>query len=80
MQGVGADVDEFEMTVTHSKILILVSKYGHCAVSPEESESWIRQLPLMVMVCCIATVTHVVPAYRDQEDGMTWSQTLGSIL
>lgn len=42
--------EEFEMTVTHSKILILVSKYGHCAVTPEEATSLICMRPLCVML------------------------------
>jgi hypothetical protein len=39
----------FEMTQNHSKILILISKYA-TAGSGERKESWIRELPLTVMI------------------------------
>ena len=41
---------DFEMTPTHSKILILISKYGKTATAEEPQESWIRQLPLNVLM------------------------------
>jgi len=44
------DVREFEMTVTHSKILILISKYAQCALTSDDHESWIRQVPLFVLI------------------------------
>eukprot|EP00960_Hanusia_phi_P068830 766944-Hanusia_phi.AAC.2 len=44
------DLSTFEMTVNHSKILILISKYAQCALAADDSESWLRQLPLQVMV------------------------------
>ncbi len=40
----------FEMTPNHSKILILISKYGKTATADDPEESWIRQLPLTVMI------------------------------
>ena len=40
----------FEMTPNHSKILILISKYGKTATAEDPEESWIRQLPLTVMI------------------------------
>ena len=40
----------FRMTVIHSKILVLVSKYGQIALSESEPETWIRELPLLVLV------------------------------
>ncbi len=43
-------IENFEMTPTHSKILILISKYGKTASAEEPEESWIRQLPLTVMM------------------------------
>ena len=39
----------FEMTPNHSKILILISKYA-TASTGEKKESWIRELPLTVMI------------------------------
>ena len=48
------DLSTFEMTVNHSKILILISKYAQCALTAEDHESWFRQLPLQVMVSCAA--------------------------
>jgi hypothetical protein len=35
---------------SHSKILILISKYGKTATADDPEESWIRQLPLTVMI------------------------------
>lgn len=37
------------MTVVHSKILVLISKYGQISVN-DEPETWIRELPLQVLV------------------------------
>lgn len=39
----------FEMTPNHSKILILISKYATVGTA-ERKESWIRELPLTVMI------------------------------
>lgn len=33
------DVNSFEMTVNHSKLLILISKYAQCALSAEDNEA-----------------------------------------
>ncbi|EKX33180.1 hypothetical protein GUITHDRAFT_148120 [Guillardia theta CCMP2712] len=44
------DLSTFEMTVNHSKILILISKYAQCALTAEDHETWFRQLPLQVMI------------------------------
>ncbi len=40
----------FEMTPNHSKLLILISKYGIPASAQNAKESWIRELPLTVMI------------------------------
>ena len=39
-----------ELEADHAKVLYLVSKYARCAVSADQSESWIRQIPLMVLI------------------------------
>ena len=41
--------EPFRMTVVHSKILVLISKYGQISVN-DEPETWIRELPLQVLV------------------------------
>jgi hypothetical protein len=48
-EGTG-NVREFEMTVTHSCILILISKYAQCALTSDDHESWIRGLSLNVLI------------------------------
>ena len=40
----------FEMSPNHSKILILISKYGMPATEENPRESWIRELPLTIMI------------------------------
>ena len=40
----------FEMTVNHSKLLILISKYAQAALSAEDQETWLRQLSLYVLI------------------------------
>ena len=40
----------FEMTVNHSKLLILISKYAQSALTAEDQETWLRQLSLYVLV------------------------------
>ena len=37
-------------TVSHLKLLYLVSKYSHCAQSVYEKEVWVRKLPLLVLI------------------------------
>ena len=39
-----------EWSYQHAKILCLVSQYGVCARSATEDESWIRQIPIYVMI------------------------------
>jgi hypothetical protein len=46
---VESDKRPFEMTPNHSKILILISKYA-TAGRADKKESWIRELPLTVMI------------------------------
>ena len=41
---------EFRMTSDHSKLLILISKYAQCALSADDQETWIREMPLNVMI------------------------------
>lgn len=43
------EVREF-WTVDHAKTLFLVSKFAKAAASAEDAESWIRQIPLLVML------------------------------
>ncbi|EKX41195.1 hypothetical protein GUITHDRAFT_142126 [Guillardia theta CCMP2712] len=51
MHGVGeAASAAFDMTVNHCKLLILISKYAQCALTAEDNESWIRQVPLWVLI------------------------------
>ena len=40
----------FEMTVNHSKLLILISKYAQVALSADDQETWLRQLSLHVLI------------------------------
>jgi len=52
-KAVGGDtggVGTFEMTVNHSKLLILISKYAQVALSADDQETWLRQLSLHVLV------------------------------
>ena len=39
----------FKMTNVHCKLLVLISKYGQMPVA-DEPETWIRELPLLVLV------------------------------
>ena len=43
------EVREF-WTVNHAKALFLMSKFAQAAVTAEDAESWIRQIPLLVML------------------------------
>ena len=38
------------MEYEHAKILYLMSKYAKAALSPEDQEGWIRQIPLLVLL------------------------------
>lgn len=40
----------FEMTVNHSKLLILISKYAQVALTVDDQELWLRQLSLYVLL------------------------------
>jgi hypothetical protein len=40
----------FEMTVNHSKLLVLISKYAQVALTAEDQETWLRQLSLYVLL------------------------------
>lgn len=42
--------DTHELEADHAKVLYLVSKYARCALTADQSESWIRQIPLMVLI------------------------------
>eukprot|EP00960_Hanusia_phi_P028457 747419-Hanusia_phi.AAC.8 len=44
-----ADREHFKMTVIHSKLLILVSKYAQASTGTDVKETWIRELPLLVL-------------------------------
>ena len=39
-----------EFTVEHLKLLYMISKFGLCAVEPTDQESWIREVPLFVLL------------------------------
>ena len=39
-----------KMTENHLKLIYLISRYGKCATTPEEEETWIREVPLQVLV------------------------------
>ena len=39
----------FKMTNVHCQLLVLISKYGQMPVA-DEPETWIRELPLLVLV------------------------------
>ena len=39
-----------EWSKEHAKVLYLMSKYAVCAVTAEDTESWIRQIPLLVLL------------------------------
>jgi hypothetical protein len=41
---------EFRMTTNHTKLLILISKYAQCALSAYDQETWIREMPLFVLI------------------------------
>jgi len=41
--------EPFKMTVAHSKLLILISKYGQISLN-DEPETWIRETPLLVLI------------------------------
>lgn len=50
-KAVGGDATgTFEMTVNHSKLLILISKYAQVALSADDQETWLRQLSLHVLI------------------------------
>ena len=50
-KAVGGDATgTFEMTVNHSKLLILISKYAQIALSADDQETWLRQLSLYVLI------------------------------
>jgi hypothetical protein len=38
------------MTVNHSKLLVLISKYAQVALTAEDQETWLRQLSLYVLL------------------------------
>ncbi len=40
----------FEMTVNHSKLLVLISKYAQVALTADDQETWLRQLSLYVLL------------------------------
>ncbi len=39
-----------EFTAEHLKLLYMISKYGLCAIDPTDQESWIREVPLFVLL------------------------------
>ena len=56
------------MTNVHCKLLVLISKYGQMPVA-DEPETWIRELPLLVLVYegITAGVFEHLPASPPQE-------------
>ena len=42
--------EEITLSVDHVKLLYLISRYARCALGPDQTESWIRQIPLLVLV------------------------------
>ena len=49
MMDTAAPEGAFKMTNVHCKLLVLISKYGQMPVA-DEPETWIRELPLLVLV------------------------------
>lgn len=47
---VDPDAVEEEWSFDHARLLYLVSKFAMCACDPNEKESWIRQLSLLVLM------------------------------
>ena len=45
-----SEIIEEEWSIEHAKILYLMSKYAKAALSPEDQEGWIRQIPLLVLL------------------------------
>jgi len=39
-----------ELECDHAKVLYIISKYARCAVTAQQREGWIRQIPLMVLI------------------------------
>ena len=39
-----------EFTAEHLKLLYMISKFGLCAINPTDQESWIREVPLFVLL------------------------------
>ena len=48
MMDTAAPEGAFKMTNVHCKLLVLISKYGQMPVA-DEPETWIRELPLLVL-------------------------------
>jgi len=44
------DEDMIDFTPDHLKLLYMISKYGCCATEEGEKESWIRSMPLTVLI------------------------------
>ena len=58
----------FKMTNVHCQLLVLISKYGQIPVA-DEPETWIRELPLLVLVYegITAGVFEAIDELREQE-------------
>ena len=42
--------EQQELECDHAKVLYIIAKYARCAVTAEQKEGWIRQIPLMVLL------------------------------
>ena len=49
VEGEKVDVEE-DWTYEHGKLLYLISKYARAAETAEDQESWIRKIPLLVLI------------------------------
>ena len=45
-----SEIIEEEWSIEHAKILYLMSKYAKAALSADDQEGWIRQIPLLVLL------------------------------
>ena len=44
------EIVEEQWSADHARILYLMSLYAKCSTSPTETEGWIRQVPLLVLL------------------------------
>ncbi|EKX46364.1 hypothetical protein GUITHDRAFT_70770 [Guillardia theta CCMP2712] len=48
--GINQGPKVLEITANHSKLLVLISKYAQCALTADDPETWIREIPIMVYI------------------------------